>query len=120
MSNEAKKQADALVEALPEHETADRLQDYVGRGRRFEHTETPALKAIWVDEARLFFRSVGERNPRDMNDAQAELGLRQVAVPIEAVQADIDSIRLDVDDPKIRAIIRSRLREVFARKDGYH
>jgi len=55
-----------------------------------------------------------------MNDAQAELGLRQVAVPIEAVQADIDSIRLDVDDPKIRAIIRSRLREVFARKDGYH
>jgi hypothetical protein len=120
VSNEAEKQADALVKALLEHEDAEILQDYLGRGRRFERTETTALKVIWVNETRLFFRSVGERNPRDMNDAQAELGLRQIAVPIEAVQADLDSVRVNADDPKVQAIIRSGLRKSLARKGDYH
>jgi hypothetical protein len=85
MSDEYAKRAKALVEAAQQRAAAEALKDYLSRGRRFEHVETDTLKDRWTSEATLFFRSLGERN-LDMNDAEAELGLRQVTVPYDLVQ----------------------------------
>jgi hypothetical protein len=124
VSDAAENRAKALLAAILEQEAADDLQDYLKRGRRFEHAETAALGDCWTEATRLFLRNRGGSNPRKMNDAAAELSLRGLTPPWARVQTELSVVRAEIDrdkdDPEVRASIRSWLGASLCRRDDFH
>jgi hypothetical protein len=115
----------SVLPTITEQAEAESLQDYLARGRRFQHLEIEPLKAQWTAAARRFFLSFGEEGSQEVHDAGAELSLRQVSAPVELVQAEFavarEQFERDRDaDPEVRARIRARVGELLARRNDFH
>lgn len=68
-----------------------RLQSYIRRGRGFEATGDTHLTAIWREGMRAWAKDAGTR-PLTLDDAEAELSLRDVELPLALVEDEIAAV----------------------------
>ena len=65
---------EALVDAFLQHELMNETRDYVQSGRCLQNLTDADLFNSWVARFERWFKTEG--NPRDMDDAAAEIRLR--------------------------------------------
>ena len=123
-ADEDAKLMDSALATIVAQDDAEALQNYLGRGRRFQGLDAESLKDQWTAAARRFFLSLGEEGSQEMSDAAAELGLREIDPPMHLVENELaiarEQLKHDKDDPEIRARIRARIRELRARQRKFH
>ena len=69
-----------------------KVQDYVSRGRAFEHTPEHDLGATWVDLMRAWAASSKIEQDLRRIDVEAEYSLRGLKPPFELVKAELDTL----------------------------
>jgi hypothetical protein len=89
--------ADAEVRAFLQNELMKEAKDYLDRGRRFEKLARAELEAKWVAAFRLFAKQHIGDHVTDMEDAHAELRLRGLDIPEEAVKAELEVMRAEIE-----------------------
>ena len=95
--------ADDVTVAFLQATKMDETQDYVQRGRRFEAMPTPKLNDQWVAAFQRFVHAAGIAvetgdqtsgyDTRDLDDTAAELGLRGIEPPLDAVKQETDALQ---------------------------
>lgn len=94
--------ADNLAGAILQSALMDETRDYLKRGRRFEAVATAQLNQQWVAAFREFGQAAaayeaGDRtgwyDTRDLDDAAAELRLRGLDLPLDAVKAEAGALQ---------------------------
>jgi hypothetical protein len=70
------------------HIQMNELKDYLDRGRRFGGAVTSELNEKWIFAFRRFVASEAKMETREMEDVSAELRLRGLDVPYEAVKKE--------------------------------
>ena len=88
--------ADAEVKAFLQNELMKEAKDYLDRGRRFEKLSRAELEAKWVAAFRLFAKQHVGDHVTDMEDAHAELRLRGLDIPEEAVKAELELMQAEI------------------------
>ena len=93
---------DALAGALLQSALMDEAGDYLQRGRRFEGVATAQLNEQWTAAFRQFVRvaagfeagsRTGRYDTRDLDDAAAELRLRGLDLPLDAVKDEAGALQ---------------------------
>ncbi len=69
-----------------------KVEDYVSRGREFEHTSEKDLAAAWVDLMRAWAASPKVEQDLRRIDIEVEYSLRGVKPPYELVRAELDTL----------------------------
>jgi hypothetical protein len=93
-----KRRMEALLDALLVSQLKEQTADYLSRGRPYSTERAEDVETAWTA---AFKRSVGTRTPeaqRDVDDLAAELRLRGVEPPYEAVQPELDAVREHVSE----------------------
>jgi hypothetical protein len=83
---------DLAIESL-QHAQMNQTRDYVERGRGLEQHTDEELKAVWAATFEKHFAEPTKESARNMNDAAAELRLRNIDLPVERVQETFDAIQ---------------------------
>jgi hypothetical protein len=89
---------DADAEAALRHAEMKQTQDYIERGRALAGHTDEQVKDVW---AATFERHVAERtkeSARNMDDAGAELRLRNIDPPIDRVRETFDALRAAIKE----------------------
>jgi hypothetical protein len=99
--SEQKDRISAIVEGMVPARAMDENRDYLARGRSFSKTDTDELKRRCVDATRIWLRSFGATDPREMDDLTAELRLRHIDLPYESLESEFDAMRIEIQrNPK--------------------
>jgi hypothetical protein len=80
--------ADELFDAFLQDRSMKELENYLQRGRPLKGTTDEELKRIWVTQVKTFSAAVLRGfsfTRRELDDAQAELGLRKLDLPSDEV-----------------------------------
>jgi len=89
--------ADAEVKAFLQNELMKEAKDYLDRGRRLEKVSRAELEAKWVAAFKLFAKQHVGDHVTDMEDAHAELRFRGLDIPEEAVKAELEVMRAEIE-----------------------
>ena len=76
----------ALPEVWLRNELLEQTRDYLTRGRRFERLRLDQLNNLWAEAFRQFVRQKIGPHLRDMDDAGAELRIRNEEFPTDLEQ----------------------------------
>ena len=68
------------------------VQNYVSRGRRYEHTPEEALARDWVDLMRAWAAAPENGQDPKRRDIEAEYSLRGLQPPHDLVRAEMDAL----------------------------
>jgi len=68
------------------------VQNYVSRGRRYEHTPQEALARDWVDLMRAWAAAPENGQDPKRRDIEAEYSLRGLQPPHDLVRAEMDAL----------------------------
>jgi hypothetical protein len=88
---ESKRNDMALAEDFLQHELMNETKDYLDRGRLFEQLSIAELNAKWITAFRRFVSDDSSVIP-EMNGLAAELRLRSLEPPFDAVQSEISKM----------------------------
>lgn len=100
--------AEALLQTIQMNETAA----YLSRGRAFATMSTEEVRRRWIVAFKHWATSIsGPNEAREMDDLNAELRLRGVEPPLEAVLPELVSLRerigvIGPDSPGVREMIQ--------------
>jgi hypothetical protein len=87
---------EALPEVWLQNELLEQTRDHLTRGRRFERLRLDQLNKIWAEAFRQFVRQKVGPHLRDMDDAGAELRLRNEEFPTDLVTSEVEQLRTAV------------------------
>jgi hypothetical protein len=106
------------VDAYLENTLLEDTQADVGRGRAYAGLEIDELESRWAAAFKDWATKAVRRepkNPTEMNDLTAEIGLRRRQPPLHLVTAEFDALRRAQDqrhsDPETLAKAERRLTE---------
>jgi hypothetical protein len=87
-----------LVSAYLQNQTLEQAEEYVKRGRSLAGEGTEALKQRWIKAFQQWVKSVEEErrqhhsDRRERDDIEAELLIRNVDLPYDAVKKEQDAL----------------------------
>jgi hypothetical protein len=84
---------EALPEVWLQNELLEQTKGYLTRGRRFERLRLDQLNKVWAEAFRQFVRWKIGPHLRDMDDAGAELRLRNEEYPTDLVTLEVEQLR---------------------------
>src|SRR5258706_4804560 len=82
---------DRAIELL-HHAQMIETRDYVERGRELARQTVDEIKSVWVAMFERWFDEKTAENRRNMDDAAAELRLRDLEPPYDRVKAKTDEL----------------------------
>ena len=83
----------ALAEAYLQHELMNKTKAYLDRGRRFAQLDVTQLADRWIAVFTAYFAQHYRKQGDEMDDLAAELRLRGLDPPFEAVSAEISKLQ---------------------------
>jgi hypothetical protein len=83
---------DLAIESL-HHAQMNQTRDYVERGRALASQTDEEVKSVWAVTFEKHFAERTKDSVRNMNDAAAELRLRDIDLPVERVQETFDALQ---------------------------
>ena len=86
---------DLAIESL-QHAQMNETQDYVERGRALASQTDDEVKSVWVGMFERWFDEKTAENRRNMDDAAAELRLRDLEPPYDRVKAKTDELQAEI------------------------
>jgi hypothetical protein len=89
---------DADAVAALRHAEMRETQDYVERGRALAGHTDEQVKDVWAATFEKHFAEPTKESARNMNDAGAELRLRNIDLPVERVQETFDALQAAVKE----------------------
>jgi hypothetical protein len=89
---ESKRADMALAEAFLQHELMNETKDYLDRGRLFEQLSIGELNEKWITAVRRFVAD-DSSVVFEMDDLAAELRLRSLEPPFDAVESEISKMK---------------------------
>ena len=100
----------------------DDTLDYVKRGRRFKEIDGEELKQRWAATFRLLVSDLDDRQVLgELNDLGAELQLREIELPYEAVKVQVEkliaTVRTPEEDPESWDNVRRAIADLLAKRD---
>jgi hypothetical protein len=106
-----------LATAFLASELMDETRDYLARGRRFETLSSDQLNDEWERAFRSWFSR--RDDPREMNDCDAELRLRNVEPPYERVERELKQMHKEImnEEPHNTAV-RAKIAKFLDSKDN--
>jgi hypothetical protein len=90
------KEDDLAVEYL-HHVLMNETRDYLSRGRPFANFGDTEMQELWVAAFERCFAERSQEQRRNMDDAAAELRLRNIEPPHDRVKAVVEQLRLDLN-----------------------
>ncbi|MGX7742762.1 hypothetical protein [Rhodopseudomonas parapalustris] len=81
-----------LTSDFLQSEDMKETRDYLSRGRLLSKVSDAELGERWVETFKVWLRGEFLIALRDMNDAAAELRLRNVDIPYDRVESEMESI----------------------------
>jgi len=85
-----------MMAALLASEAMDENRRYLERGRRLAALEPSKLKELWTAAFKKWFATREAADSQALDDAAAELRLREMELPNETVQHELDLARLEI------------------------
>ena len=92
----ADEKGDDLAIELLQHAQMNETQDYVERGRALASQTDDEVKSVWVAMFERWFDKKTAENRRNMDDAAAELRLRDLEPPYDRVKAKTDELQAEI------------------------
>ncbi len=92
----ADEMGDDLAIELLHHAQMNETQDYVERGRALASQTDDEVKSVWAAMFERWFDEKTAENSRNMNDASAELRLRDLEPPYDRVKAKTDELQAEI------------------------
>jgi hypothetical protein len=86
---------DLAIESL-QHAQMNKTRDYAERGRALASLTDDEVKSVWVAMFETWFDEKTPENGRNMNDADAELRLRDLEPPYDRVKAKTDELQAEL------------------------
>jgi hypothetical protein len=83
----------ALAETYLQHELMNETKAYLDRGRRFARLDVTQLADRWIAVFKAYFAQHYRKQGNEMDDLAAELRLRGLDPPFEAVSAEISKLQ---------------------------
>ena len=81
------------AEEYLQHVLMNETKAYFDRGRRFEKLDVAQLNEKWVVAFKIYFAEHTQQQGLEMDDLAAELRLRGLDPPFEAVKAEISKLQ---------------------------
>jgi hypothetical protein len=81
--------AETIVKSFLQHKSMGQRQAYLSRGRRFAGLDVGQLNAEWVTAVRSWLARKERKNEQMMDDLTAELRLRGIEPPYDAVRQEL-------------------------------
>jgi hypothetical protein len=78
-------QARDAVELMLKNRQSDNRQSYVVRGRRYEQLSANNLRQLWAEQMNRWADDSVAFDQRALNDLRVEMGLREIAPPLEQI-----------------------------------
>jgi hypothetical protein len=78
-------QAIEAVELLLKNRQSDNRQSYLVRGRRYEQLSADDLCTLWAEQMNRWADNSVSFDQRALNDLGVEMGLREMAPPLERI-----------------------------------
>jgi hypothetical protein len=96
--------------------------DYVKRGRRLKETDGEELKQRWAAAFRLWVSNPDDRQVLgELNDLEAELQLREIEPPYEAVKVEVEKLtatfQTKEEDPEGWNNVERAIADLLAKRD---
>jgi hypothetical protein len=85
---------EAELDAFLQHELMEEARAYVERRRKMQTLSSAEVVDTWVARFKRWFSTEG--NPRNMDDAAAEIRLRGLEMPYERVENEIRAFRAEL------------------------
>ncbi|KQT02971.1 MAG: hypothetical protein ACOY3N_14020 [Bradyrhizobium sp.] len=85
-------QAREAVQLLLKNRQSDNRQSYLVRGRRYEQLSADDLSRLWAEQMSRWADDSTAFDQRALNDLGVEMGLRQMAPPLEQIAAAREKI----------------------------
>src|ERR1700758_74792 len=83
------RRAKANIHAFLQYKSIERQRDYLARGRRFETLGVGQLRQSWITAARNWLAHKDRGTEQAMDDLTAELRLRGLEPPYDAVKQEL-------------------------------
>lgn len=96
-SDDAKANAEQIVEAAIARGKLATMQSYLQRGRRLESLTDVDLQEQWATSFREWSRLGMHRRPETYDDAESELYLREQPLPYDMVREEAEVLLADAD-----------------------
>ena len=90
------KMGDDLAIELLHHAQMIETRDYLERGRALASQTVDEIKSVWVAMFERWFDEKTAENRRNMDDAAAELRLRDLEPPYDRVKAKTDELQAEI------------------------
>jgi hypothetical protein len=87
---------DAIAISYLQHELLDETRSYLERGRALRSVADAAAIDAWVATFEHWFEKRTAETTRNMDDAAAELRLRNLDLPYERVKSKIDTLSAEI------------------------
>jgi hypothetical protein len=87
---------DDLAGEFLAHAQMNETTDYLQRGRELAHLSDADVADTWVTRFKAWFAEKSPAATRDMDDAAAELRLRDLPIPEERVQSEVSSLQAKI------------------------
>jgi len=78
-------QAIEAIELLLKNRQSDNRQSYLVRGRRYERLSADDLCTLWAEQMNRWAHDSASFDQKALNDLGVEMGLRDMAPPLELV-----------------------------------
>jgi hypothetical protein len=102
---------DDLAESYFQHELMNETRAYIERGRRLERSSDQDVLNAWV-------AAFEREDARNMEDAAAELRLRDIEEPHDRVRSTIDALRAEMErlgpDAQLEGLDQQRIKDFLA------
>jgi len=92
------RRAKANIHAFLQYKSIERQRDYLARGRRFETLGVGQLRQSWITAARNWLAHKDRGTEQAMDDLTAELRLRGLEPPYDAVKQELATRFAGIDD----------------------
>jgi hypothetical protein len=87
---------DALATEFLQHALMNETREYLSRGRMLSESSDEELQEIWVATFERWFAERTAENTRNMDDAAAELRLRNLEPPYDRVKDTTEKIQAEI------------------------
>ena len=87
---------DALATSYLQHEQLNEMREYLERGRALQNISDFAALDTWVATFERWFETRTEKDVRNLDDAAAELRLRNLDLPEDRVRSKIDTLGTEI------------------------
>jgi hypothetical protein len=92
----AAKMADELAATVLSAAAMEETEDYLARGRRFEHLSVEDLGRRWTTAFKAWCRDRTPEPRQEFDDAAAELRLRGAEPPFDTVRDEIPALQIEI------------------------